>query len=123
LNVSKVMSMDPRDLWAALPPALRRQIVEDVAAVLAEVSREVRADQANSSDAQGGRLYPPVDAPSGGQQSGSLRLQYALRERAHERGWHEADIDVIDADLGLSGASAAGRSKNWWGGSVSAKSG
>ena len=40
----------------------------------------------------------------------SLRLQYALRQRAREFGWHEADIDVIDADLGLSGASAAGRS-------------
>lgn len=40
----------------------------------------------------------------------SLRLQYALRQRAHELGWHEADIDVIDADLGLSGASAAHRS-------------
>ena len=35
----------------------------------------------------------------------SLRLQYALRQRARELGWHEADIDVIDADLGLSGAS------------------
>ncbi len=40
----------------------------------------------------------------------SLRLQYALRQRACELGWHEADIDVIDADLGLSGASAAHRS-------------
>ena len=40
----------------------------------------------------------------------SLRLQYALRQRAHELGWHEADIDVIDADIGLSGASAAQRS-------------
>lgn len=40
----------------------------------------------------------------------SLRLQYALRQRARELGWHEADIDVIDADLGLSGASAAKRS-------------
>jgi DNA invertase Pin-like site-specific DNA recombinase len=40
----------------------------------------------------------------------SLRLQYALRKRARELGWHEADIDVIDADLGLSGASAALRS-------------
>jgi DNA invertase Pin-like site-specific DNA recombinase len=40
----------------------------------------------------------------------SLRLQYALRQRARELGWHEADIDVIDADLGLSGASAAQRS-------------
>ena len=37
----------------------------------------------------------------------SLRLQYALRQRARELGWHEADIDVIDADLGLSAASAA----------------
>jgi DNA invertase Pin-like site-specific DNA recombinase len=40
----------------------------------------------------------------------SLRLQYALRQRARELGWHEADIDVIDSDLGLSGASAAQRS-------------
>src|ERR1700736_1755651 len=40
----------------------------------------------------------------------SLRLQYALRQRARELGWHEADIDVIDADLGLSGASVTQRS-------------
>lgn len=39
----------------------------------------------------------------------SLRLQYALRQHARELGWHEADIDVIDTDLGLSGASAAQR--------------
>jgi DNA invertase Pin-like site-specific DNA recombinase len=39
----------------------------------------------------------------------SLRLQYGLRERARELGWRQADIDVIDADLGLSGASAAQR--------------
>ncbi|MFV0409843.1 MAG: recombinase family protein [Paracoccus sp. (in: a-proteobacteria)] len=40
----------------------------------------------------------------------SLRLQYALSQRARDLGWHEADIDVIDADLGLSGASASHRS-------------
>jgi DNA invertase Pin-like site-specific DNA recombinase len=40
----------------------------------------------------------------------SLRLQYALCRRARELGWHEGDIDVIDADLGMSGASAAQRS-------------
>ena len=40
----------------------------------------------------------------------SLRLQYALQQRARELGWHEADIDVVDADLGISAASAAGRS-------------
>jgi DNA invertase Pin-like site-specific DNA recombinase len=36
----------------------------------------------------------------------SLRLQYALRTRAMELGWPEHAIDVIDADLGLSAASA-----------------
>ena len=39
----------------------------------------------------------------------SLRLQYALRQRARDLGWREADIEVVDADLGLSGASAAHR--------------
>lgn len=39
----------------------------------------------------------------------SLRLQYALRQRACDLGWREADVDVVDADLGLSGAAAAHR--------------
>src|SRR5205085_3407823 len=39
----------------------------------------------------------------------SLRLQYALTQRARELGWHESDIVVIDADLGLTGAAAAHR--------------
>ncbi len=39
----------------------------------------------------------------------SLRLQYALQQRAQALGWHEADIEVVDADLGLSGASTVGR--------------
>ena len=39
----------------------------------------------------------------------SLRLQYVLAERARELGRLAADVDVVDADLGLSGASASGR--------------
>jgi DNA invertase Pin-like site-specific DNA recombinase len=39
----------------------------------------------------------------------SLRLQYALQERAAELGWHTADIEVIDGDLGLSGAAVSHR--------------
>lgn len=39
----------------------------------------------------------------------SLKLQYALGQRARELGWHASDIDVIDADLGLSGASTTRR--------------
>ena len=34
----------------------------------------------------------------------SLRLQYALQQRAEELGWRRTEIDVIDADLGISGA-------------------
>ena len=39
----------------------------------------------------------------------SLRLQYALRQRAKDFGWNEADVEVIDRDLGLSGSTAAHR--------------
>ncbi|MCQ0989750.1 recombinase family protein [Jiella marina] len=39
----------------------------------------------------------------------SLRLQYALRQRAEELGWGRNDIDIIDTDLGLSGSSVLDR--------------
>lgn len=39
----------------------------------------------------------------------SLRLQYDLRRRAFDLGWREEDVEVIDTDLGLSGAAAAHR--------------
>ena len=39
----------------------------------------------------------------------SLRLQYDLRNRALELGWREQDVEVIDSDLGQSGAAAAHR--------------
>ena len=33
----------------------------------------------------------------------SLRLQYALKQRAIQMGWRPQDVEIIDADLGLSG--------------------
>jgi DNA invertase Pin-like site-specific DNA recombinase len=39
----------------------------------------------------------------------SLHLQYALQHRAEGLGWHPDDIEIIDADLGLTGASAQHR--------------
>src|SRR5215475_15471758 len=36
----------------------------------------------------------------------SLKLQYALRQRALSLGWRDQDIEIIDADLGLTAASA-----------------
>lgn len=39
----------------------------------------------------------------------SLELQYGLRDRAVGCGWQQSQIRVIDADLGITGASAAAR--------------
>jgi len=39
----------------------------------------------------------------------STRLQYALKKRAIERGWHERDTLVIDTDLGRTGSTAVDR--------------
>src|SRR6201995_2156119 len=39
----------------------------------------------------------------------SLRLQYALRQRAGDLGWEAANVDVVDIDLGLSGATITHR--------------
>lgn len=39
----------------------------------------------------------------------SLRLQYALQQRALGLGWRSEDIEIIDADLGLTGAAAQHR--------------
>jgi DNA invertase Pin-like site-specific DNA recombinase len=39
----------------------------------------------------------------------SLRLQYALHERARQLGWPDEAIDIIDEDLGLTAASAEHR--------------
>ena len=39
----------------------------------------------------------------------SVRLQYSLKQRAMDIGWQEKDIEVIDSDLGRSGAGTADR--------------
>ena len=39
----------------------------------------------------------------------STRIQYALKLRAIERGWHERDVIVIDRDLGRTGSTAVDR--------------
>jgi DNA invertase Pin-like site-specific DNA recombinase len=39
----------------------------------------------------------------------SLNLQYALKQRTLDLGWRDDDIEIIDADLGLTGAAAQHR--------------
>ena len=36
----------------------------------------------------------------------SLKLQYALKQRALELGWPDPNIDLVDTDLGLTGSAA-----------------
>ena len=39
----------------------------------------------------------------------SLKMQYALKQKAMDMGWQEANIEIIDRDLGITAASAEGR--------------
>ena len=39
----------------------------------------------------------------------SRRLQYALKQRTLDLGWHQNDVLIVDSDLGTSGSSAQGR--------------
>ena len=39
----------------------------------------------------------------------SLRLQYALKQRALDFGWREHDVQIIDADLGQTAATMENR--------------
>ena len=49
------LPIDPEAVWAALPPALRRRVAEDLAAVLAkETPDEVRTRHARASGAPRG---------------------------------------------------------------------
>ena len=40
----------------------------------------------------------------------SQRLQYAMTRRAHELGWHEEDVVIVDDDTGRTASTTAGRS-------------
>jgi DNA invertase Pin-like site-specific DNA recombinase len=44
----------------------------------------------------------------------STRRQYALVDKAMQLGWPKAAVTVVDDDLGLSGARAAGRTGFWY---------
>ena len=61
------MPIEPEKVWESLSAAVRGKVVDDLAAVLRELSHE-RACHSGSFEASGGRLCPPVDDPSGGEQ-------------------------------------------------------
>jgi hypothetical protein len=102
------MPIEPREVWRSLPEALRRAIAEDLAQVLREVSHGLGARQTGSPEPQS--VCAPVNSPPGDHQSREPEAPIrSIAARARELGWRETDIDVIDADLGQSGAAAAHR--------------
>lgn len=84
------MNTAPEVLWTTLPPTLRRQIVDDITAVLAESF--VMSELIESTHLVKRTAVVDIRQKSTPHQvvnnQESLRLQYALRQRAHELRWH-----------------------------------
>jgi hypothetical protein len=104
-----LMPIEPRGVWRSLPETLRQAIAEDLGQVMREMSDGLGTLQAGSSGPQSSGVVRQSAPHQVITNQGSLKLQYALSQRARELGWREADIDVIDNDLGQSGAGAAHR--------------
>ena len=104
------MPVRPERVWRRLSDALRAEIVQDLAAILAEVIHEIGAHHRPPSGPV--RCHTSFANPARTRccrTRESLRLQYDLRQRALSLGWRDEDVAVIDADLGLSGAAATHR--------------
>ena len=103
------MPVRPERVWGRLSDELRAEIVQDLAAILAEVIQrsELITDRHLARCAV---IYVRQSSPHQVLSNReSLRLQYDLRQRALSLGWRDEDVAVIDADLGLSGAAATHR--------------
>src|SRR5215207_3323333 len=64
------MLVRPERVWHRTPEALRREIAEDVAALLAEVIHEIGTDRRPPPRTARGDLHPPVYAAPGADQPG-----------------------------------------------------
>src|SRR3954464_9910218 len=64
------MLVRPERVWHRTPEALRREIAEDVAALLAEVIHEIGTDRRPPPRTARGDLHPPVHATPGADQPG-----------------------------------------------------
>src|SRR5215217_3902062 len=104
------MSISPREVWPSLPADRRGVILDDLAALLREMSHDLGPRHATAPVPQDRDLHPPVHAASGAHQPREpAPAVYALRQRARDLGWNDTDIEVVDADLGQSGAAAEHR--------------
>jgi hypothetical protein len=99
------MSIDPTAVWQRFFPQLQAHIRAELTTIIQEVIYEYVRAHHPAPLTRKAIIY--IRQPSPHQvltNQESLRLQYALRERAVALGWRPEEIEIIDGDLGLSGA-------------------
>jgi hypothetical protein len=106
------MSTSPADIWNGLSPELQQRIKADLSSILQEVIHDcIRTDYANAPAEEGHHLRAAIHAHASDLQSGKPAAPIRPRTtRGIRLGWRAENIEVIDADLGLTGASAQHRS-------------
>src|SRR5258708_7523733 len=104
------MPSQPSQIWKRLPPELQQQISDELSSILQEVLHEqIRTGESSAPTTQGTHLHPTIHSPSGALQSRKPAPAVRAQQRAIDLGWRAEDIEIIDADLGMTGASAAHR--------------
>ncbi len=106
------MSTPPADIWKGLSPELHQRIKDDLSSIFQEVIHDcIRTHHASASAKEGRHLHAAIHAHSSDLQSGKPAAPIRPRTtRGIRLGWRAENIEVIDADLGLTGASAQHRS-------------
>ncbi|MDH2349018.1 recombinase family protein [Bradyrhizobium sp. SSUT77] len=95
------------EVWRALPAELQQAIIDDLATVLGKVNDEFGSHRVAPSS--GGRRSSTFVSRAHIRYSITMKACGALSQRARDLRWHESNIDVIDAHLGMSGAAATHR--------------
>jgi DNA invertase Pin-like site-specific DNA recombinase len=105
------MSTPPADIWKCLSPDLQQCIKDDLSSIFQEVIHDcIRTHHASTSAEEGRHLRTAIHAHTSDLQSGKPAAPIRPRTaRGIRLGWRAEDIEVIDADLGLTGASAQHR--------------
>ena len=99
------MSIQPTALWQRLPAQLQAQIYAEVITIIEEVIHDYSRTHHPHHLTRKAIIYIRQSNPYQVlTNQESLHLQYALRNRAVVLGWRREEIEVIDGDLGLSGA-------------------
>src|SRR3569623_51275 len=104
------MACHPREVWQKLSSNHKKEIITELLYICLEVTHEyIRINNSSTLNIEGNDLHSTINLHQTLSNQESLKLQYALKQRALELGWQEDHIEIIDIDLGLTGAEAKHR--------------